>query len=79
MPDWRKGFIFGRRSSGSFDVRTLDGEKLSSGISHMKLKPLAGRTAIPAERKKIGGGAFLPRLTAFGARVSCAKSEEQNF
>jgi hypothetical protein len=27
MPDSRKGFIFGRRSSGSFDVRTLDGGK----------------------------------------------------
>ncbi|MDR1537312.1 MAG: hypothetical protein LBU32_04825, partial [Clostridiales bacterium] len=33
MPDGRKGFIFGRRSSGSFDVRKLDEAKLSAGIS----------------------------------------------
>ncbi|MDR1542266.1 MAG: hypothetical protein LBU32_30685 [Clostridiales bacterium] len=52
MPDGRKGFIFGRRSSGSFDVRSLDGEKISAGISYKKIKqPLAGRTSIPAERK----------------------------
>ncbi|MDR1538820.1 MAG: HNH endonuclease, partial [Clostridiales bacterium] len=40
MPDRRKGFIFGRRSSGSFDVRALDGAKLSAGTGRKKLKPL---------------------------------------
>jgi N6-L-threonylcarbamoyladenine synthase len=34
MPDGRKGFVFGRRSSGSFDVRPLDGEKSGAGISY---------------------------------------------
>ena len=33
----KKGFIFGRRSSGSFDVRTVDGTRLSPGISCRKL------------------------------------------
>ena len=31
-------FIFGRRSSGYFDVRLLTGEKLSASVSHKKLK-----------------------------------------
>jgi N6-L-threonylcarbamoyladenine synthase len=38
MPGGRKEFIFGRRSSGSFDARTLDGEKISAGISFKKLQ-----------------------------------------
>ncbi|MDR1542581.1 MAG: hypothetical protein LBU32_32320 [Clostridiales bacterium] len=50
MPDGRKGFIFGRRSSGSFDVRTFDGTKLSAGISRKKLKPLEKRKAALTER-----------------------------
>jgi hypothetical protein len=51
MPDGRKGFIFGRRSSGSFDVRTLDGAKLSAGISCKKLNLLSRRTAILTEKE----------------------------
>lgn len=31
-------FIFGRRATGSFDIRLLDGTKISSGISCKKLK-----------------------------------------
>jgi N6-L-threonylcarbamoyladenine synthase len=50
MPDRRKGFIFGRRSSGSFDVRALDGEKLSAGTGRKKLKPLEKRKTILTER-----------------------------
>ena len=37
-------FIFGRRSSGKFDVRLLDGTKLSAGISCKKLRLLEKRT-----------------------------------
>ena len=37
------GFIFGRRSSGSFDVRTLTGQKLSAGVSCKKLRLLEKR------------------------------------
>ena len=33
-----EAFIFGRRSSGSFDVRKLDGSRLSAGISYKKLR-----------------------------------------
>jgi N6-L-threonylcarbamoyladenine synthase len=51
MPDGRKGFIFGRRSNESFDVRTLDGAKLSAGISCKKLNLLSRRTAILTEKE----------------------------
>ena len=48
----REGFIFGRRSSGSFDVRTLDGERLSAGISHKKLRKSESRKTLLTERGK---------------------------
>ena len=44
-------FVFGRRSSGSFDIRTLAGEKISAGVSCKKLKPLAKSTAMLTERR----------------------------
>ncbi|MDR1536862.1 MAG: hypothetical protein LBU32_02500 [Clostridiales bacterium] len=56
--------------------RTLDGEKTSPDTGCKKLKPLARRTAIPAERK----GRNPPPahcLAAFEAGVSCAKSDEK--
>lgn len=31
-------FIFGRRASGSFDIRKFNGEKVNAGISCKKLK-----------------------------------------
>lgn len=31
-------FIFGRRSSGSFDLRVLDGTKITAGVSYKKLR-----------------------------------------
>lgn len=31
-------FIFGRRSSGSFDIRLIDGTRVNAGISYKKLK-----------------------------------------
>ena len=36
--DGQQCFIFGRRSSGSFDVRLIDGTKVHSGISFRKLR-----------------------------------------
>jgi hypothetical protein len=51
MPDGKEGFVFGRRSSGSFKVQTLSGEVLSAGISHKKLKPLEKRQNILVERR----------------------------
>lgn len=50
MPDGQEGFVFGRRASGSFDVRKLDGTKLSAGISQKKLTPLEKRRTILIER-----------------------------
>ncbi len=44
-------FVFGRRSSGSFDIRTLDGERISAGISYKRLKPLAKSTTLLTERR----------------------------
>lgn len=51
MPDGQEGFVFGRRASGSFDVRKLDGTKLSAGISQKKLKQLEKRKTILVERE----------------------------
>lgn len=44
-------FIFGRRSSGSFDIRLLDGTKLSAGVSYKKIKLLEKRKSYLTERK----------------------------
>lgn len=44
-------FIFGRRSSGSFDVRLLDGTKLSAGVSYKKFKLLEKRKSYLIERR----------------------------
>ena len=45
------GFIYGRRSSGSFDIRTLNGTKLSAGISYKKLTLLESAKHILTERR----------------------------
>lgn len=44
-------FIFGRRLRGSFDIRTLDGKKLSAGVSYKKLTLLEKRKTYLTERK----------------------------
>ena len=36
----QEGFIFGRRSSGYFDIRKLNGEKIHAGMSYKKIKLL---------------------------------------
>lgn len=41
--DGREAFIFGRRSSGYFDIRLLTGEKVSAGVSYKKLVLLEKR------------------------------------
>ena len=45
-------FVFGRRSRGSFDIRTLDGKKISAGVSYKRLKPLTKSTTILTERRR---------------------------
>ena len=49
------GFIFGRRSSGYFDVRRLDGVKLSPSISWRKLTLLEKRSTYLTELRKEDG------------------------
>jgi len=44
-------FIFGRRTSGSFDIRKLDGTKINAGISYKKLTLLERATNILIERR----------------------------
>ncbi len=48
----KEGFIFARRSSGFFDVRTLSGFKLSAGISYKKFDLLERAKNIIIERRK---------------------------
>ena len=38
LPTKETGFVFGRRSNGSFDVRHLTGKKISAGVSCKKLR-----------------------------------------
>ena len=45
-------FIFGRRTSGSFDIRKLDGTKISAGISYKKLNLLEKRKNLLIERRE---------------------------
>lgn len=47
-------FVFGRRSSGFFDIRTLDGEKVNKGsIGYKKLKLLEISKGFLTERKEL--------------------------
>ena len=47
-----EGFIFGRRSSGYFDVRKLVGTHISAGISYKKLRLLEKRQTYLTEIRK---------------------------
>ena len=47
-----EGFIFGRRSSGYFDVQKLDGTRISAGISYKKLRLLEKRRTYLTEIRK---------------------------
>ncbi len=47
-------FIFGRRSSGYFDVRLLDGTKVHAGVSYRKLRFLEPRRTMLIERRTQG-------------------------
>lgn len=44
-------FVFGRRSKGSFDIRMLDGTKVSAGVSYKRLRPLTKSTTMLTERR----------------------------
>ena len=57
-----EGFIFGRRASGYFDVRKLDGKRISAGISCKKLTLVEKRKTYLTEYRK---EAALPPLNEF--------------
>lgn len=57
----QEAFIFARRRSGSFDVRKLNGTRISAGISYKKLKLLEKRKSYITERRT---GDFSPWLKA---------------
>lgn len=59
-------FIYGRRSSGSFDIRTLDGTKISAGISYKKLTLLETRKSVLVEKR----AAFIPVSKAMGFQAA---------
>lgn len=44
-------FIFGRRSSGYFDIRKLDGTKIHNSVNYQKIKLLETRKPILTERR----------------------------
>ncbi len=54
-------FVFGRRSSGYFDLRTLDGTKISASASSKKLTIIQRASARVVERR---GGISSPSLKA---------------
>ena len=54
-------FICGRRSSGSFDVRKLDGTRISAGISFKKLRLLEKRRTYLTEIRKEAALPPLPK------------------
>lgn len=45
------GFIFGRRNSGYFDIRTLNGAIIHRSVSYKKLKLLEARKTLLTEKK----------------------------
>ncbi len=63
-------FVFGRRKSGFFDIRNLDGQKVNKGsVSCKKLKLIGMSSNYLTERRV--AGAFLTRPVEVG--VSCTK------
>ena len=50
--DNQMGFIFGRRASGYFDIRKLNGEVIHRSVSYMKLELLDTRKTLLTERRQ---------------------------
>ena len=69
------GFIFGRRSSGYFDIRTLSGKKISAGISYKKLLLLEKRKTFLTELRKEGRDSSRVGRRGFPRGISMKKSE----
>ena len=54
------GFIFGRRATGYFDVRRLDGSRISAGVSCKKLRLIEKRKTYLTEIRKTEDGNSSP-------------------
>ena len=63
----KEGFIFGRRASGYFDVRKIDGTRVSAGISHKRLSLVEKRKTYLTEYRK--EAALPPAAEAAGFRA----------
>ncbi len=61
LPEGREGFIYGLRTSGRFDVRTLTGEVLSRSISYRKLQRLEMARTLRIEHLHLPEAAFPPQ------------------
>jgi N6-L-threonylcarbamoyladenine synthase len=48
----REGFVFGRRATGSFDIRKLDGKKLSAGVNCKYLHQIGYPRSVLTERRE---------------------------
>jgi N6-L-threonylcarbamoyladenine synthase len=48
----REGFVFGRRATGSFDIRKLDGKKLSGGVNCKYLRQIGYPRSVLTERRE---------------------------
>lgn len=60
-------FIFGRRSSGSMDVRLLDGTKISPCATYKKLTLLeSGKSILTEKEKRLIRGVFPPTVKTVG-------------
>ncbi len=55
MYNGQECFIFGRRTSGYFDIRLLDGTKVHPAVSYKKLKLLEHSRSILTERRRMQG------------------------
>ena len=60
-------FIYGRRASGSFDVRKLDRTTVSAGVTYKKLILISKRKTFLTERRLVH---FLPTAKARGIHAS---------
>jgi len=54
MYEGQECFIFGRRSSGYFDLRKLDGTKIHASASYKKLELIERQKSILCERRQMG-------------------------
>jgi hypothetical protein len=70
-------FVFGRRASGSFDIRLLDGTTVNAGVGYKKVKVLEQRKTILIERRRAIKRTCPP--TSEARWFPCPKDHETRF